>query len=70
MAKTFTSDSITQDLIRTGTCNIPGIGKIKVHDRKARVGRNPATGGAIDIPAKKVLKFVPSSTITGRLNDA
>lgn len=36
---------------------IPGIGKlIKVH-RKARKGRNPATGETIKIPAKKVLKF-------------
>jgi DNA-binding protein HU-beta len=36
---------------------IPGLGKlVKVH-RKARVGRNPATGEAINIPAKTVLKF-------------
>lgn len=36
---------------------IPGIGKlIKVH-RKARMGRNPATGETIKIKAKKVLKF-------------
>jgi len=36
---------------------IPGIGKLVVVDRKARKGRNPATGEVIDIPAKKVLKF-------------
>ncbi len=36
---------------------IPGLGKlVKVH-RKARMGRNPATGEAISIPAKTVLKF-------------
>lgn len=36
---------------------IPGVGKlIKVH-RKARMGRNPATGETIKIKAKKVLKF-------------
>ncbi|MBI1319249.1 MAG: HU family DNA-binding protein [Candidatus Hydrogenedens sp.] len=36
---------------------IPGIGKLIVQNRKARVGRNPATGQEIKIPAKKVLKF-------------
>ena len=36
---------------------IPGIGKLVVVNRKARKGRNPATGEAIDIPAKRVLKF-------------
>jgi DNA-binding protein HU-beta len=36
---------------------IPGIGKlVKVH-RKERMGRNPATGAAIKIPAKTVVKF-------------
>lgn len=36
---------------------IPGIGKLVVVNRKARKGRNPATGEAIQIPAKRVLKF-------------
>ena len=36
---------------------IPGIGKLVIVNRKARKGRNPATGEEIDIPAKKVLKF-------------
>ena len=36
---------------------VPGIGKLVVVNRKARMGRNPATGQAIKIPAKKVLKF-------------
>ena len=36
---------------------IPGLGKMVVVSRKARMGRNPATGEAIKIPAKKVLKF-------------
>jgi DNA-binding protein HU-beta len=35
----------------------PGIGKLVLVARKARMGRNPATGEAIKIPAKKVLKF-------------
>ena len=36
---------------------IPGIGKLVVVKRKARMGRNPATGEAIKIKAKTVLKF-------------
>jgi DNA-binding protein HU-beta len=36
---------------------IPGLGKLVVVNRKARIGRNPATGQQIQIPAKRVLKF-------------
>jgi DNA-binding protein HU-beta len=36
---------------------IPGLGKLVLVQRKARMGRNPATGATIKIPAKKVLKF-------------
>ena len=36
---------------------IPGIGKLVLVDRKARMGRNPATGEQIHIPAKRVVKF-------------
>ena len=42
---------------RTGVCIIPGIGRLVRSDRKARLGRNPATGETIKIPAKKVVKF-------------
>ena len=36
---------------------LPGIGKLVLVDRKARMGRNPATGEPIQIPAKTVVKF-------------
>jgi DNA-binding protein HU-beta len=36
---------------------IPGLGKIVLINRKARMGRNPATGATIKIPAKRVVKF-------------
>jgi len=36
---------------------IPGLGKLLVVDRKKRMGRNPATGETMVIPAKKTLKF-------------
>ncbi|HIE10779.1 MAG TPA: HU family DNA-binding protein [Kiritimatiellae bacterium] len=37
--------------------SIPGIGKLVLVHRKARQGRNPATGEIIQIPAKTVVKF-------------
>ncbi len=36
---------------------VPGLGKLVVVNRKKRVGRNPATGETMVIPAKKALKF-------------
>ena len=37
--------------------DLPGLGKLVLSERKPRVGRNPATGEKIDIPAKTVVKF-------------
>jgi DNA-binding protein HU-beta len=42
---------------RSGEFTVPGIGKLVKKDRKERMGRNPATGEQIKIPAKVVLKF-------------
>jgi DNA-binding protein HU-beta len=39
------------------TFTLPGLGKLVLVDRKARMGRNPATGEAIQIKAKRVVKF-------------
>ncbi|HMD50552.1 MAG TPA: HU family DNA-binding protein [Bryobacteraceae bacterium] len=54
-------DSLAQTAVKevkkTGVFALPGLGKLVRVDRKARVGRNPATGETINIPAKKVVKF-------------
>jgi DNA-binding protein HU-beta len=42
---------------KNGVFVLPGIGRLVRVDRKARTGRNPATGESIKIPAKKVVKF-------------
>ena len=42
---------------KNGVFVLPGIGRLVRVDRKARIGRNPATGESIKIPAKKVVKF-------------
>ena len=39
------------------TFTLPGIGKLVLVNRAARIGRNPATGATIQIPAKRVVKF-------------
>lgn len=42
---------------KNGMFVMPGIGRLVRVERKARLGRNPATGESIKIPAKKVVKF-------------
>ena len=42
---------------KTGSFTLPGIGKLVLVKRKARIGRNPATGEAIKIPAKTVVRM-------------
>lgn len=42
---------------KKGEFTVPGIGKMVKQQRKARTGRNPATGATIQIPAKTVMKF-------------
>ncbi len=42
---------------KSGEFTLPGLGKLKKKHRDARMGRNPATGATISIPAKTVVKF-------------
>src|ERR1035438_985099 len=54
-AKTFVetfADLAVRETKKNGVFIIPGIGRLVRVDRKARMGRNPATGEAIKIPAK------------------
>ena len=46
-----------QEVKRNGEFVVPGIGKLVKVNRKARMGRNPATGAEIQIPAKTVVIF-------------
>jgi len=47
---------------------LPGIGVFSVVQKKARTGRNPATGAALKIPARKAVKFSVSSVLKQGLN--
>ena len=51
------SELAIRETKKNGVFVLPGIGRLVRADRKARIGRNPATGEAIKIPAKKVVKF-------------
>jgi DNA-binding protein HU-beta len=42
---------------KNGEFTVPGLGKLQKKARAARMGRNPATGESINIPAKTVVKF-------------
>ncbi len=50
--------NLAQSEVKTsGEFVLPGFGKLVLSQRKAREGRNPATGETIQIPAKTTLKF-------------
>jgi len=46
-----------KEVKNNGEFALPGFGKLVKSKRKARIGRNPATGEEIKIPAKTVIKF-------------
>ncbi len=51
------ADLAVRETKKNGVFVMPGIGRLVRAERKARTGRNPATGETIKIPAKKVVKF-------------
>jgi DNA-binding protein HU-beta len=54
---TALAETAIAEVKKNGLFVLPGIGRLVKIDRKARMGRNPATGAAIKIAAKKVVKF-------------
>ena len=50
-------EAVGGELKKTGKLSLVGFGTFNCVQRKARTGRNPKTGGAIDIPSKKVVRF-------------
>ncbi len=51
---------IRQELTDKGEVLLIGLGKLKVKETAARVGRNPRTGVAVNIPVRRVVKFKAS----------
>ena len=56
-------DVAGQELAAGGEGPLPGLGKLKTKDRAARMGRNPRTGEAMTIPARRVVVFTPSEKL-------
>ena len=61
-------DSITEQLADGGRVELRGFGAFSSRQRDARVGRNPRTGDAVDVDAKRVPYFKPGKEMRERLN--
>lgn len=61
-------DGIMDCLKRDDSIKIGTIGTLSVQHRDARTARNPSTGEAIQVPAKKVIKFKTSKAAGDALN--
>jgi len=61
-------DSITEQLAKGGRVELRGFGAFSSRKRDARVGRNPRTGDAVDVHAKRVPYFKPGKEMRERLN--
>jgi DNA-binding protein HU-beta len=57
------ADTAVKEAKKNGVFVLPGLGRLKKSNRKARMGRNPQTGEAIKIPAKTVAKFYLSKSV-------
>ena len=60
---TALSDMAISEVKKNGEFTLPGFGKFVKTKRKAREGRNPATGATLKIPAKTTVKFRASKTL-------
>ncbi|MEI7590540.1 MAG: HU family DNA-binding protein [Deltaproteobacteria bacterium] len=58
---------VTTELKKNGKLGLVGFGTFSVTKRKAREGRNPQTGKAIKIPAKKVVKFKAGKALAEKI---
>ena len=61
-------DDIVAALKNGDKVNISGFGTFQASNRKARTGRNPKTGAAIEIPASRSAKFKPGKSLKDALN--
>lgn len=62
-------DTIKDTLEHGEKIKVSGFGNFELRDKRARIGRNPQTGQAIAIAARRVLTFKPSQILKQALND-
>ena len=61
-------EEISARLAEGGRVELRGVGTFSTRQRDARTGRNPRTGEAVDVPAKRVPYFKPGKEMRERLN--
>lgn len=61
-------DSIVDSLNSGEKIELRGFGSFRVRERNSRKGRNPKTGVAVDIPAKRVAYFKPGKDLKDLIN--
>ena len=61
-------DVVMKRLKGEGKIPLGGLGAVKLVDRKARIGRNPATGEQIKIPARTAIKITPAKALKDTFN--
>ena len=61
-------EAIAEQLADGGRVELRGFGAFSTRSRVARVGRNPRTGAAVDVDAKRVPYFKPGKEMRARLN--
>ena len=61
-------EEIAQRLAEGGRIELRGFGAFSTREREARTGRNPRTGEAVDVPAKRVPYFKPGKEMRNALN--
>ena len=64
-----TFETITAQLMKGEKVQISGFGVFEVKEREARVGRNPRTKEAIEIPASKAPAFKPSKALKDTVSE-
>ncbi|MHC4914865.1 MAG: HU family DNA-binding protein [Planctomycetota bacterium] len=62
------SKLLVKELDRKGEVPLPGLGVLRVVKLKARTARNPRTGEAVAVPAKKTVRFRPYKELRDTLN--
>jgi integration host factor subunit beta len=68
MIVTVFFDTISEQLAGGGRVELRGFGAFSTRERAPRTGRNPRTGGSVDIDAKRVPYFKAGKEIRARLN--
>ncbi|MBK9162741.1 MAG: HU family DNA-binding protein [Acidobacteria bacterium] len=61
-------DSIIHSLNEGEKIELRGFGSFRIRERNSRKGRNPKTGAAVDIPAKRVAYFKPGKELKELIN--